>query len=659
PATGSAGIGTNAPNASSLLEMVSTSKGLLIPRMTVAQRNAIATPATGLMIYQTNNTPGFYYYTGAAWTALTPKSKGWALTGNAGTSPAANFIGTTDAQPLLFKVNNQLSASLDFSSAANTSFGYKTLASNTNFNNSAFGYQSLFSNTTGGYNTAVGTYSLLNNTLGYQNTAIGSSSLQSNQSGNYNAALGYGALLNNTTGSSNVAIGNTALQQNISGSGNIAIGDVALYNNTTTNENIAIGNYSLYANTTGTANTALGHYSLQANTTGSNNTANGNSALYANTTGRDNSAFGSGALASNNGSNADANSAFGAASLEFNTSGAGNSAMGYGAMESNTIGGNNTSVGYGSMEYNTGGSENVGVGVRALNNNISGNQNTALGVYANTNLIVNLNNATAIGYYAQVDASNKVRIGNTYVNSIGGQVGWTNFSDGRIKKEIKENVPGLSFIKALRPVTYHFDLAKENALMGMKDSINYPGKYDIEKTAFTGFVAQEVDEAAKKMNYDFSGVDKSGKIWGLRYAEFVVPLTKAVQELSKMNDDKEAQINEQNKKIDNLQQQIDALKLLLQNKQSFNNATTASLEQNTPNPFNQSTNINYTLPEKFSSAKMIVTDNAGKTVKQFTLSSAGKGAVSIAAGSLAAGTYYYSLYIDNKKIESKKMEIIK
>ena len=68
-----------------------------------------------------------------------------------------------------------------------------------------------------------------------------------------------------------------------------------------------------------------------------------------------------------------------------------------------------------------------------------------------------------------VDASNKVRIGNTDVTSIGGEVGWTSFSDERIKDNVKENVPGLEFIKALRPVTYHFSIAKENALLGIKD----------------------------------------------------------------------------------------------------------------------------------------------------------------------------------------------
>lgn len=71
PATGSAGIGTTAPQTTALLEMVSTSKGLLIPRMTATSRQAIVLPATGLMVYQTDGTKGFYYYDGSQWLSIT------------------------------------------------------------------------------------------------------------------------------------------------------------------------------------------------------------------------------------------------------------------------------------------------------------------------------------------------------------------------------------------------------------------------------------------------------------------------------------------------------------------------------------------------------------------------------------------------------------
>ena len=89
----SIGIGTVAPNASAALEVNSTTKGFLLPTMTQTQRNAISTPATGLLIYQSDNTPGFYYYNGAAWTAIAGAAGG----GAAGYSSTANtLIYTTD-----------------------------------------------------------------------------------------------------------------------------------------------------------------------------------------------------------------------------------------------------------------------------------------------------------------------------------------------------------------------------------------------------------------------------------------------------------------------------------------------------------------------------------------------------------------------------------
>ncbi|MCY7409370.1 MAG: hypothetical protein LH473_03795, partial [Chitinophagales bacterium] len=97
PATGAAGIGTSTPNASSLLDIVSTTKGLLIPRMTKTQRDAIVAPIAGLMIYQTTNTPGFYYYDGAAWVAVAPKSANKSLSNlTAPTAIAVELLPGTD-----------------------------------------------------------------------------------------------------------------------------------------------------------------------------------------------------------------------------------------------------------------------------------------------------------------------------------------------------------------------------------------------------------------------------------------------------------------------------------------------------------------------------------------------------------------------------------
>ena len=101
PSSGAAGIGTTSPNPSSLLEVKSTKKGILIPRMTKTQRNAISSPAQGLLIFQTNDSPGFYYYNNG-WNPLTSSATGFAKTDlsnlASATSVNANLIPSKNNQ---------------------------------------------------------------------------------------------------------------------------------------------------------------------------------------------------------------------------------------------------------------------------------------------------------------------------------------------------------------------------------------------------------------------------------------------------------------------------------------------------------------------------------------------------------------------------------
>jgi trimeric autotransporter adhesin len=593
------------PDNSAMLDVKSTAKGLLLPRMTQAQRNAIVSPANGLMIYQTDNSPGYYYNSGTStspsW-VINGTGSGWGLTGNSGTSAGTNFIGTTDNVPLSFKVNNQLSGKLDHL-LFNTSFGYQSLYSNTTGSaNTAYGAYSLFYNSSGHSNNATGEAALSHNTTGINNTANGESALYSNTTGNNNTAEGFDALFANTTGHSNVALGTNALQGNTTRSNLVAIGDSALFNNgigSTTNyegiQNTAVGSkalysntlginntangfQSLYSNTTGLDNTASGYQALYSNTDGWNNTANGIQALYANTTGSNNTANGWNALASN--TEGYSNTANGYQALLYNTLGSGNTANGFLALHNNTTGYNNTASGYDALGTNHDGIYNVALGAEALYFNNSGIYNTAIGSYAmqantdgNWNTCIgeytntsapNLQGASSFGASAITNANNKIMIGASIPDMvIGGYVDWSILSDGRFKEDIKEDVPGLAFISQLRPVTYwiNTDKLQRHITAQMPDSIAQHYLPTAEEQAkdkeytHTGFVAQEVEATAKVIGYAFDGVNAPKNPtdnYSIAYSQFVPSLVKAVQEQQTI-------IENQNKKIEDLLQRIEKL----------------------------------------------------------------------------------------------------
>jgi trimeric autotransporter adhesin len=92
-------------------------------------------------------------------------------------------------------------------------------------------------------------------------------------------------------------------------------------------------------------------------------------------------------------------------------------------------------------------------------NCFAGSNNTELGYFAHVSS-GSLTNATVIGANAIVNASNKVRIGNSAVTVIEGQVAFSFPSDGRFKFNIREDVSGLDFIIKLRPITYQFDVKR-------------------------------------------------------------------------------------------------------------------------------------------------------------------------------------------------------
>jgi hypothetical protein len=100
---------------------------------------------------------------------------------------------------------------------------------------------------------------------------------------------------------------------------------------------------------------------------------------------------------------------------------------------------------------------------------------------------------------------------------------------------------------------------------------------------------------------------------------------------------------------------------VLQNTNTVNTASlsSASLDQNIPNPLTNSTSIRYSIPAGSPKALLIITNNNGNTVKQVLLNSSSNGSVNIETSTLSSGTYSYTLIVDGKTIETKKMVIVR
>jgi hypothetical protein len=172
-----------------------------------------------------------------------------------------------------------------------------------------------------------------------------------------------------------------------------------------------------------------------------------------------------------------------------------------------------------------------------MTNNTTGAANVAIGAYAGPAYgLTNLINTTAIGLGAEVYASNHIRIGDTRVTQIGGQVAWSNLSDMRTKKDIADIPLGLDFIKSLRPVEFR--------MKNGNDRLDF------------GFIAQEVESLIGD-DYNMLGIGgDADRTLSLRYTDFISPMVKAMQEQQDM-------IEKQQDRINALEERIEKMEALL------------------------------------------------------------------------------------------------
>ena len=154
-------------------------------------------------------------------------------------------------------------------------------------------------------------------------------------------------------------------------------------------------------------------------------------------------------------------------------------------------------------------------------------------------------------------------IGDDRMTSIGGYQPWSNLSDGRFKREVAEDVPGLEFVTRLRPVSYRVDRQGLRAfLKGEEGKSKQPLSAQPRET---GFIAQEVEEVAQALGYAFNGIiqpQSERDHYQLSYATFVVPLVQAVQEQQELIEKQQTQIAALQDENNHLRAKVDRLEQL-------------------------------------------------------------------------------------------------
>jgi len=242
----------------------------------------------------------------------------------------------------------------------------------------------------------------------------------------------------------------------------------------------------------------------------------------------------------------------------------------------------------------------------------------------------------------------KLHVNGSAVKPGGGA--WGAASDRQLKNNINAFEDGLETLMQVNPVTFQYN-GKAGIATGDKE--------------FVGVIAQELKKAAPYMveNFKYEEKDENGKVLVSEDYLMVDPsaltymLINAVQEQQKVIEEKDAQINSLNDRLERLERLIlkDA-----KTDQSTNVTLEAKgrLEQNTPNPFSENTTIKYELTDKDAQAEIQIFSLTGDLLK--VVPADGRtGQVNVQVTDMPAGTYTYSLVVNGKVIDSKKMVLSK
>ena len=231
-----------------------------------------------------------------------------------------------------------------------------------------------------------------------------------------------------------------------------------------------------------------------------------------------------------------------------------------------------------------------------------------------------------------------------YLNGSGYVTGsWTVISDRKVKKDVTQIGNAIDLVKQLNGVSYNYNQE------AMPDMV-------LPKGRVYGFIAQDVQKVIPEVTTD---LPESGLV-GIKYTEIIPLLTEAIKE-------QQGTIETQNEKITALEDRLATIEKMLLGKAStsaqenkLNNEVSKNVQlgQNRPNPFGNTTIIDYNLPEDVQNAQLEVFSINGKLMQRTQITS-GKGSVELDANTLKNGTYVYTINIDGKNIATKIMIVQK
>jgi len=252
---------------------------------------------------------------------------------------------------------------------------------------------------------------------------------------------------------------------------------------------------------------------------------------------------------------------------------------------------------------------------------------------------------------------------------VNGGIAWG--SDARMKENIRDISNSFDKLKQLRSVSYNFKEDEKEQPIPEKlleegisiekiraDRKNAPkaNAYLLDRT-FYGFLAQDVEKLFPDLVYK----DSAGML-SVDYIGIIPLLLDGLKDQQTQIEEQQTQIGKQQSQIDEQREQIKQLVKLMDikqiNEKVFEENGIQSIPlllQNTPNPFNQATEIGYYIPETVNSANIYIYDINGFQQKNIAITERGSGTTTLQASALQAGIYFYTLICDGKPVDTKQM----